>query len=461
MRRLNNMTLPLAALLVSFAAAQTAAGEASPQQPAPMAVSDPMLAPMEPAPKQVERWDEALKLVKERSTTLRSAQAGVERAQGRWKQALSALFPTARFTANATLNLLNPTQPPFVVGIPQGSGVTGTVPLGTASVNLTQTVLDLSAWRGLSSAEASEASAEASLDDMQRRLTLGLARSLVAVVAAERAAELNRLGLRQALERAQLTARTFELGAGTQLDVSRVDQDVEVAREALISGDEQLRRTREALGLALGFDHAVGVSPAFDLRGLVDETRQSCAAIEKTLDRPDLIAQQKQLESAAESTRQASAGYLPTLGLTSNVSAFTTSPGPGTIPFWNIAAVLSVPIWEGGLREGLVRERRGAEQQAAESLEGTRRDVEVEIARARRSVEVAEALVRATAAARDLAQKTDLLTRRSFEVGRGTSLELVQSAAVLRRAELALALREFELVQARLDAFLIEARCDW
>ncbi|ATB33327.1 hypothetical protein [Melittangium boletus] len=35
------------------------------------------------------------------------------------------------------------------------------------------------------------------------------------------------------------------------------------------------------------------------------------------------------------------------------------------------------------------------------------------------------------------------------------------STPALRRAELTLAPREFELVQARLDAFPTEARCDW
>jgi outer membrane protein TolC len=128
---------------------------------------------------------------------------------------------------------------------------------------------------------------------------------------------------------------------------------------------------------------------------------------------------------------------------------------------WNISAVLSVPLWEGGLRGGVVSERQGLEEQAAETLERTRRDVEVEVARARRSVEVAEALVKTAAESRSLAERTDQLTRRSFEVGRGGSLELVQSGAALRQAELTLALREFELVQASLDAFLTEARCDW
>jgi outer membrane protein TolC len=193
----------------------------------------------------------------------------------------------------------------------------------------------------------------------------------------------------------------------------------------------------------------------------VDQTRATCTPLKALSERADLQAARANVESARDSRRQATAGYLPTLGLSSGLNAFTTEPGPGRVATWSIAAVLSVPLFEGGLREGLVRERAGIEQQAAETLERTRRDVEVEVVRARRSVEVAESLVKTAAESLELAARTDQLTRRAFEVGRGSSLELVQSGASLRQAELLLALREFELVQARLDAFLTEARCDW
>jgi outer membrane protein TolC len=453
----------LLALVATTALAAAPAEPTPPPAPFQPQVNDPMLAPPPPAPRVVVDWQQALAWARERSTDLRGAQANVQRAEGRWRQSLSAVLPNARLSASLTLDALHPDTPPFV-GAPTQPAADGrgpSVPLGTGTLAVTQSLVDLGAWRGLSSAEAAQDGAEASLRDVQRRLTLGLARAMVATVSVERAAELNRVGLRQALERAALTQRSFELGASTQLDVVRVRQDVEVAREALVSGDEQLRRAREALGLALGFEEPVGVSPSLSLDGLVTDTRNVCAPLDTLGERPDLVAARAQLESARESRRQASAGYLPTLGLTSNLNGFTTEPGFGRLATWNIAAVLSVPLWEGGLRQGVVAEREGAEQQAAAALERTRRDVELEVARARRGVEVAEALVKTATESRALAERTDQLTRRAFEVGRGGSLELVQSAAALRRAELTLALREFELVQARLDAFLTEARCDW
>lgn len=459
---------PLALLAAVAVPAAALAQTEPPAAPTPFKgeVSDPMLAPVARATREVSAWDEALGLLRQRSSDEQQAEASVERAQGRWRQALAPLLPSARLSAGVGYDLRNPDSPTTPgggsLGAAAGAGHgTPTVPLGTASLSITQSLLDLGSYQGLSSASASRRSAAASLADARRRLTLGLARSLVAVVAGERVAELNRLGLRQALERAQLTQRTAQLGAATQLDVVRVQQDVEVARGTLIAGDEQLRRTREALGFALGFEHDVGVAPGFALQGLVAQAHNACTKVGGPGERPDVVAARESARSASAARAQASLGYLPTLGLASSAFAYTRDPGLGRVSTWNIAAVLSVPLWEGGLREGLVRERAGAEQQAAAQLEGTRRSASLEVARARRGVAVAEQLLGSAEAARALAARTDELTRRSFEIGRASSLELVQTAAALRQADIALATREFELVQARLDAVLTEATCNW
>lgn len=432
-----------------------------PPEPFRPVVNDPLLEPVARPPREIQTWEEARALVRQNSTDERTAASAVERAQGRWRQSLGGLLPNARLTAGVAGDVLNPTVAPFVQVNPAVVGArTPTVPIGTTTLNLTQSVIDVSAWKGLSAADAARASAALSLEDARRRVTQGLARSLVAVIAAERVAELNRVGLRQALERAALITRTQQLGAATQVDVVRTRQDVDVARGTLIAGDEQLRRTREALGVALGIDSEVGVPAGFALSGLAEEARAICKATgwEK---RPDLEASRANLTSAQENRRQASWGYAPTLGLTSNLFGYTTAIGFGRLATWNIAAVLTVPIWEGGTREGLVKERQGQETQAEAALEATRRQVRLEVTQAQRQVGVAEALTATAREARADAEQLDSLTRRAFEVGRGSSLELVQSAAVLRQADVVLATREFELVQARLDVLLTEARCDW
>jgi hypothetical protein len=53
------------------------------------------------------------------------------------------------------------------------------------------------------------------------------------------------------------------------------------------------------------------------------------------------------------------------------------------------------------------------------------------------------------------------LTRAAYVEGRGTSLELVAAAQTLRETEIQLALRDFELVRARVLAVLTLATCPW
>jgi outer membrane protein TolC len=451
-------TVLIALLLLS----QTETSTLPPPKQFEIVLDDPLASQASRAPREVATWDEARELLRRRSTELRTAEHGVQRAEGMWRQALSALLPNLGASLQVAYDILNPDVPPL-----GGSGGTAsttdrkpTTPLGTGAISLDQTIVDLAAWRGLAGASANERSAEATLFDVRRRVTQGLAQSLIAVVAAERAAEINRVGLRQALESAALTERTFELGAATQLDVVRVRQDVAVARSAVISGDEQLRRTREALGLVLGIEGEVGVRRDFALAGLLEETRKHCRPLAEDEVRSDLVAAREDVAAAEASESQALFGYVPRLGVTSNVFALTTEPGPGRVASWSIAAVISFPLWEGGFREGLVEERAGFAGQAAEAAEALRRSIQLELARARRAEEVAKMLMDSATEARDLAARTDAMTRRSFEIGRATSVELVLSAAVLRQAELNLALREFEWVQARLDEFLTEAQCE-
>jgi outer membrane protein, multidrug efflux system len=53
----------------------------------------------------------------------------------------------------------------------------------------------------------------------------------------------------------------------------------------------------------------------------------------------------------------------------------------------------------------------------------------------------------------------DQRTRNGYMQGVGTSLDLVTSAQALRQSEIALALLEFQVAQARANAYLVNAEC--
>ncbi|MBU8896661.1 TolC family protein [Corallococcus sp. H22C18031201] len=434
-------------------------------------VSDPLLTPVPPPPLQVKTWGEALDLLRQRSTDLRTALAQVEVAAGQWRIALANLLPTI----NGTIATQLPKDSSLIGGglsggiSGGGSGVEGsntgakrpTQPLVVGLLTGSMPLVDLGSIYGVGTAKESRHTAALSLAETKRQLTLGLAQALVTASSAERLAEVNRVNLRTALERQALAQRRFDLGAGTRLDVVRVAQDTEIARTAVVTGDEDLRKARESLGLVLGIPAQVGPANGAGLEQLLDHNHHDCRALSDVNERSDLEVARSRLKVAERAVTGVKWKYAPTLDLSATAVAITVDPGFADVPAWGVGVSLNLPFWDGGAREGSLRQTRAEADQARQNVVARERSVSVEVVRARRQVEVARSTRDIAARERALAEESDRLTRRSFEVGTGTSLELVQSAGDLRRAELELVVREFQYQQAQVDAFLAEAACDW
>jgi outer membrane protein TolC len=126
---------------------------------------------------------------------------------------------------------------------------------------------------------------------------------------------------------------------------------------------------------------------------------------------------------------------------------------------WSVQGVLTIPIWDGGERYGARRSAVAVVRQQEERLDGAMRAAKVEITQAQRAVNVANDSLTVAKRARELAAETDRLSQRAFEAGAGTSFDLVDASRRLREAELALAVRELELVRAKIAAVLATASC--
>jgi outer membrane protein TolC len=469
--RLFSSALVVTLLLCRPALAQTA-DEASGAASVPVAlpaaptIDDPMLAPMPPASMNVSTWEQTLELIRARSTDLRTAYDEVLRASGMARSALAATLPTIALTGTYTYQTGN--YGTTSVPLPTGTGATlvSLAPNATsasAQAVTTQPLVALEAWHSIGTARVNERAAELSFEDMKRTIALGVANAIIGVVTAERVAELNRVGTRNALERLDLARRKQDLGAASKLDVVRAQQDVESARATLVTGDESLRQAREALGLALGLPEPVGVTRDLNMDGLLKSALDSCKVAPSIEQRADVAAARTRLAVAKRNVDDVYYQFLPTITGQSTVAysnLYANQPGEATTT-WNILGVLSVPLWDGGLRYGALRQTRALEDEARQSLESLRRQAIVQVEQARRDVGVAEQSRKVAFDARALAAETDRLTRAGYVEGQGTSLELVIAAAALREADITLALRDFDLVKARVLAILSLANCPW
>jgi outer membrane protein TolC len=273
-------------------------------------------------------------------------------------------------------------------------------------------------------------------------------------------AELNRVGLRQALERSALAKRREELGSGSHLDAMRAEQDVDAARAAVVTGDESVRQAREALGLALGIAEPVGAAPGLNIDGLVSDTGTGCKLVGNIDDRADLRALRTQVDIAARGVKDVWYQFSPTVAFDSTLASSNDALAiPGTT--WNIAGVLTIPIWDGGARYGGLRQARAEKDEADQNLIAQHRAVVIQVEQARRAVDVATDSLRVATLAETHARQVDHMTQVGYLTGQGTSLDLVVSAGALRQAQINRALRDFDLVRARIGALLALADCHW
>jgi outer membrane protein TolC len=442
------------------ARAQAPASEAIPPElPKPPPVDDPMLAPPPDAPRVIATWDDALAMVRRQSPDYVTAAESILRAEAQARVALSQLLPTASGTASYTHQFLTES---FALST-NGTGPTFQSPAPDVFAAAATVNVPVVAPRGIyaqGTAKRGVLAAEESFDDTRRRIAQSIVHSMLATLAAARAAELNRVGLRTALERLELAKTKVRFRQGTALDVERAEQDAAAARATLITGDEALRQAREALGVALGSDVPTSAPAGLDLGAFESAVVKTCALTGDIEQRPDVIAARRRVEVAERTVTDAWLMLAPTLGVQSQV-AYTSEAVLAPNTTWYVEGILTVPLYDGGFASATARDARAAAEQARQALASTRLAAIVGAAQAERAVSVLAASRDVAERQRDLARSIDARTREGYLHGLGTSLDLVTSAQSLRQAEINLILLDFQVSEARANAVLVNARCNY
>lgn len=459
----STLSVPALAQAAAPAAPSTATAAPSPDStPPPPDVKDPMLEPVPPAPNVLASWKDALRLVRQRSTALRISQAGVEQAKGLTERTQSASMP--KLTGNANLNhhFLHGIGTNFTAaGVQQNVSIPTPDTTLNGSLDLRQPLLNFGAWYSIGTAREREHVAELSLEDTQRQLLGTVAQSAVGVVTAGRVAEVSRVSLASALSTLDLTKRRAQLGAASAVDVLRAAQEVAQSRAQIVSADESLIRAREALGAALGDTIGWGVSADIRVEDLERTAGEVCRPIESLEARADIRSAAKAVDAAVRDQKSVDFTYVPTLDLVSSLgytSLSARSPNNEHLT-WTIGGQLVWPLYDGGDRYGLKRYNEAAVAIAREQLTQQKRTLVLQVLQADRAIAVAQATLEVSRSSRDLAKESARLSRLAFVNGSGTSFDLVDSARKLREAEIDLLIKDFQVFQARLTAFLARANC--
>ncbi|MFT3710703.1 MAG: TolC family protein [Archangium sp.] len=385
---------------------------------------------------QPMRFDEAVQKALENHPALRVANADASRAVAQVEQARAGSLPLlgvnavgTRLDADRVLN---------------GNVIAGANQI-SANVQLQVPIVSAKNWASWRRADANADAVKASSLDVRRQVAVNAGRAWLQVLAQQRVV--------QAATRAFETANTHltyakdrrTAGLGSELDEIRAAQEVAVARQQAATATGILRRLEELLGVALGVDDAISAvdeEPGLALPDNVDTTAAQ---------RTDVKAANARLEATRIGTSWDWSDYTPLL--TAIVQPAYQNPPTLTVPLWSFQAqlVLSIPLYDGGLRYGQQHERRALEDQSRAQLELVKRQASAEVRAALAQVTQADEALLAARDAATQAKRTLELSQQAFRAGASTNIEVVDAERRSRDAETSVALAEDAARQARLE----------
>jgi outer membrane protein TolC len=435
-------------------------------------VDDPMLAPAPPPVRVLQSWREAIELARKQSPSLRTSLARIDEASGRARQALAVALPKLSAGAGISRELLRGDVPAGFDALPVPPGTRAPVVPSQQRVGAPDPATDLrarldlripvfapAAWYNHGTAKDATDLSRLDVKETERQVVRDIADSIVLTVTAERLAEVTRVSLSSALSTVDLNKRRAALGASSQLDVLRAEQLVQDARANVVTADETLRRSREALGAAFGSLDAYGVNPDIQLGTLARDAQTYCRQETKLDSRPDIIAANASVALAERRKEGVDWDFWPTLDAVSQLSVANRDFENGDKLSWTVGGELTWLLFDGGERYGRRDEAAATARIAKEQLNDIRQRANTEVVQAVRAVDVATVNLGVFQRSREIAAETARLARVAYINGSGTSFDLVDTAGRLRQAEIDLTVKEFELLRARVAAFLALASC--
>ncbi len=417
------------------------AGE--PALPPAAAAPEPAAPAPAPAPAGPERvsFGEAVRRAMARAPAARIAAEEIVRVDGLLVQARAGALPGLGVAAIYT-------QVDTARTLSQGAGQPARVVtpeyLKQGLLTVTAPLVNPSRWAGWVVASKQLDLARISREDVRRQVALAAGRAYLGVLASRRTIEVSRSAVELARARVDFAQARLQAGVGNALDAARVGQVLAASEAQLESAQTGLARAREALGIVTGGDGPLDAAGEPDLHAAAPD-----GAPEEG--RADVALARSRLEAATAAARYSWADWLPTLLLTAQATNTTVAVAPTPHAGWQVQFVLSLPILEGGLRVGQLRERRALQREAGTTLDATLRQARSEVRVAVAAVQHQEASLAAARRAAGQARTVLTLTGRAFEAGATTSLDLATAQQQSRDADLSMVVGEDAVRQARLD----------
>jgi outer membrane protein, protease secretion system len=404
---------------------------------------------------------QAYRAALEQDAVIRAARATADARRERVPQARSQLLPNIAASVSRNKNDLTSTQPGFL-GVP----VTSEQKYFSSSRALTirQPVFRPFQFADLRQAEAQVADAEAVLEREVQNVAVRVSGAYLEALLAEDQHELVMVQKQAYTTQLDAAKKRFSAGAGvrTDIDEAQARLDLTVAQE--LEARQNVDFTRRQLQV-LVFVPVTRLAPV-DPRKL-DLSQPNPARLEDWTERAELTSPElRSLRAQAEASRReidkARSGHLPTLDAIAQWSINQNDTVTQTNSRFDnklIGVQLNVPIFSGGFVSSQTRQAVADLERAQQALEATRRDLGMRVEKEYRGITEGILRVRALEQAVRSAETAVVSSRRSFEGGARTLVDVLnaeqQRVSALR--DLANARYQYMISRVRLRALAGEA----
>jgi TolC family type I secretion outer membrane protein len=462
-------SLAVAALLVP------ASATAQPTAADPMAPRVPLTAPSAlrafPTPAEIATREltlgEAVRIALDNAPVIIQRFAEYAAAQQRIDQAFSAMLPQLSLLGQVT-RIDSSSRVWSGGGSFNNSSVTSAAP-GSGRLSLSQMLFDFGrTWAATDAAKANSDTAREQVE-LQKDLIvvtvkefyfLQLLSSRLVVVAA------------QAVDRAELNLKSakgfYDVGTRPKFDVTRAEVDVANARVALIRAQNAVSLARIGLNQSMGIainaptriKDILAYEPVpFDRETLVSEALKQ---------RPEYKQAKLRADAAEATVRQNFRDFFPNLFGVSSVGAGRVDSdfrGFGSTPLgnstseakdWQIGLELRWNIFDGGNKIARYREAKALMEASQAGVRDTELQVWQQVEQAHVNVVESEERIGAAQKAVESAQENFRLSQGRFDAGVGTIIELTDAQLALTQAQAteAQALSDYKIAIARLERSL-------
>ncbi len=377
---------------------------------------------------------QAYQAAQEQDPRIRAARAARDAAAERLPQARAQLLPNLSASMGRNKNDVDLTQ----ANILNRETTTNDKYFSyNQALQLRQPLYRKPLWDGLRQAGFVVEDAQATLEREEQELATRVAGAYMEALLAQDALDLALK--KQAVTTTQLDAakKTFAAGAGTRTEVDEAQARLDMDGANVVSARQQVELAQRQLEILIA--QPVQELAAVDtarLPLLPPEPAGVDAWITQAEDNsPEVRALQARVDAAQAEIDKAKGGHYPTLDAVAQISRSASenvnSPRSRNTNHM-LGLQLTVPLFSGGYTQSTVRQALAEQVRAQETLEVTRRDLAVRVHREFRGVSEGVLKVRALEQAARSGEQLVTSTRRSYQVGSRTLVDVLNAEQQLQ-----------------------------